>query len=155
MSNLATAQGDQNTRYPAEILYHIPTYWSALFRLHAFPYPYLCLWNLSLKYIIAKCTMLQKCKWFCGIILYRLLTMKRYEIKILRRIFAAMWSHYRAGGNPLYIYVYIYYIYSTHASAWKVPTLDLDLWRIVQRLNSHFATLHTANTHTHTTHTSM
>ena len=35
------------------------------------------IWNLSFK-----CPMLQKCRWFCGIVVYCLLMMKR-EIKIL------------------------------------------------------------------------
>ena len=35
--------------------------------------PCISIWNISLKYIVAKCAMLQKCKWFCDIIFLNIL----------------------------------------------------------------------------------
>jgi len=65
---------------------HMLLHWNRILHPDTCRIRTLFIWNLTLKFIITKCTMLQKCNWFCGIILYSLLMMKRCEIKILLQL---------------------------------------------------------------------
>ena len=82
---MANTQGNQNPHYSTEIASvsgHMEALLSAYVLFHFCHIQIPRIWNLSLKYIVAKCVMLQKHKRFCRIILYCLLTLK-CEIKIL------------------------------------------------------------------------
>jgi len=85
VTNLATALGDPNHATPLKSYaasWHMEAL-SSVYMLSGFcRIRVLLIWNLSFKDMIGKCETLQKCKRFCGIILYRLLMMKRCEIKM-------------------------------------------------------------------------